>query len=200
MWSAAMPKYFKSLSFSQLLFKDRVFSTHSRCLCSERISDSSKSSQSQIDFFLLTFFFHFGHWSQTNKRDLPSQQAAYDGCVAAPRFGRWLSSKVAFVHNARDQLYRASPGHPGQLEQNQEGFPWSPISGILLLSILYNTHLSQVMSLMSWCSWWCFGDRPKCSLLSLNPHIFWSHAVKRWQLLVTHTVFYHLPWLQSKGN
>lgn len=54
MWSAAMMKYFRSLSFSQLLFKDRVFSTRSQCLCSKHISDSSKSSQSQIDFFFLT--------------------------------------------------------------------------------------------------------------------------------------------------
>lgn len=160
MWSAAIPKYFKSLSFSQLLFKDRVFSTHAQCLCSKRISDSSKSSLSQIDyFFFLLFFFHFGYWSQTNKRDFPYQQAIYKGCVAAPWFGSWLSSYVAFLHNAGDQLCGASPLHPGQLEQSWEAFPL----------------FTCLRSLVSKCFVQC------TSILSLAPHvlvllvIFWGY-------------------------
>lgn len=118
-----MPKYFTSLSFSQLFFKDRVFSTRSQCLCSKHISDSSKSSQSQIDFFFLAFFsFHFGHQqSQQSNHDFPSQQGAYHGCVVA-LLGGELSSKVDFSKFQGEDL-QSFPRAPGQVKQNQEGFP-----------------------------------------------------------------------------
>lgn len=110
----ALANYFSRTGYSQL--------TPSVSAASASLTHQNLPKAKLISFFLL-FFFHFGHQNQRSKHDFSSQQAAYDGCVAAPCFGRWLSSKVAFLHKAKDQLCRASPGHPGQLQQSQEGFP-----------------------------------------------------------------------------
>lgn len=71
---------------------------------------------------------------------------------------------------------------------------------LLFLSVLCNAHLSWILLLMSWCFLLYIWDRSTCSPFRLNPRIFWSDTVKSWQLLVSHTVFYHPSWLQGKEN
>lgn len=118
-----MPKYFKSLSFSQLFFKDRLFSTRSQCLCSKHISDSSKSSQSQIDLFFLVFF-PFILATRLNRTTMISPLSWQLMMALWQHYclEEELSCKVDFS-KCQGAALQSSPRAPGHLEQNQEGFP-----------------------------------------------------------------------------
>lgn len=119
-------KIFQNLSFRQLLFKDRVFSTRSQFLCSKHISDSSKSSQSQIDFFFLAFF-PFTLASKVNSTTMISPPSRHlmkalwqHYCLEEDFPLRWISP------NSREQLCRASPGHQDRAEPGRIPFNHAP--------------------------------------------------------------------------
>lgn len=116
-----MPKYFTSLSFSQLFFKDRVFSTPSQRLCSKHISDSSKSSQSQIDFFFLAFFPFILATNKVNRTTMISPLSR-ELMMAVWQHYWEGNSKVDFSKFQGEDL-QSFPRAPGQVEQNQEGSP-----------------------------------------------------------------------------
>lgn len=154
------------------------------------------------NWFLFSCFFCFTlatKIKQANMISPPSRQlmmAVWQPHVLEGDFPlRWL-----FFIKPRTSFAELPQGTQDSYSRAKKDSLWSLTSGLLLLSFLCNAYPSWALPFMSWHLWWRFGDRSKCSLLSLNPHIFWSDTVKSWQLLVRHTVLYQPSWLQTKGK
>lgn len=190
-----------SLNFSQLLFKDSVFFSHSQYLCSKRIWLIKIFQKPNWFLFFCTLSFFFFFLPLTLDTEVKQTKMIFP-----PR--RQLMRIVWQPHDFEgDPLLRlrfhvkerfSFAGLPLSTSDDQsrvrkDSF-WSLTSGSLLLSILYDAHPSYILFLVSRQLQWCSGNRYKYS----PSHIFWLNTVKSWQILVSHTVLCHPSWLQRK--